>query len=231
MSPEKRQKKRKEYRQEMKQWRRDKKQAKKQNARRDAAQGRAQAFEAGTSRTQTGIGFNPELENLLSSYQAEGDRTVAYAQEGRENLQREFFDPTDPFSRQAMAERLANRSRAQQDISASSQGKLYSGANLAQKRDLETDILGDRHALLQEFSARNTDLNRSEADTLAGLAGQTAEATYGAARDRAYDIEATEAPNFWEMGRTATGGVYKKGKVGKRPKKPKFGKKKGGRRG
>jgi hypothetical protein len=205
---------RRRYKRQMRRFR----QAKRQQKNFDAAGSEEQLAASGP-----GIQFDPELEFLLSDIQKQGDRGLATRNEGLENLYNEFYDPANPFSRMALAEKSLGDSKRELDVSASSQGKLYSGQTGARMADHEFQAGQARNALHQEYLGSTGDLERGYAQQSADLGSEATRAIYDTVRRQAYDIEGTAAPTMQQMGRNAQGRMLRppKRRFLKRPRKPK----------
>jgi len=145
-------------------------------------------------RAGEGIGWDDQFELALNQIQTQGDYAQATADEQQALLGNEYFDPNDPFSRQAMASRAADLARKGRSLSAASRGRMYSGSQVGAARDQEYDLAAQQNELIKAYQNQAQGIDRGLRDTQVQLGMQAENAIYGMASQTASDIGATQIP-------------------------------------
>jgi hypothetical protein len=128
--------------------------------------------------------FDPALERYLSGLQQQGDVARVQRDEQLGTLKNEYFNPSDPFSRQALLEKSLGDSMRENLYSSASRGQLYSG-NL-EEQNMATQFAGqqDYDTMLDDYADQAGGIERDYTNRL-GTLGQDAE---GAIFDRTNQV-------------------------------------------
>jgi hypothetical protein len=138
----------------------------------------------------------PETQDSLRFYadlQRQADVARSNRGEQQQQLYNEYFDPNNPYSRQALAARTLDQARRGDFNSAASSGNLYSGAQIAVGRDREFNGGLAQHQLSQGYLRDYSENERSYTDTLNELLMRGEDRRASDATARALDIESTLA--------------------------------------
>lgn len=137
--------------------------------------------------------FDAALERFLSSQQQQADVARAQANEARGTLHNQFFNPADPFSRQALLEKSLGDSLREGLYSTASRGQLYSGA--LEESQAATRFAGqqDYDAMMDEYAERAGGIDRDLADRLGALGQSSEQAIFDRTHDYSYDVMNSDA--------------------------------------
>lgn len=138
--------------------------------------------------------FNFDVEQQISGMAGDRDAQQAQIAGQRATLQKRFFDPTDPYSRQNQLKEQLRITQAGLTNTAAQTGHLYSGvAGTQQANALQDDALRDRQ-MRDEFADTDGDLAGRSAEIDRLFNANKAGLLRDAAREFAADPMNTPAP-------------------------------------
>lgn len=164
------------------------------------------------------LAFDPVLERTLSGYQRDADVATAQAQEQREALFAQTFDPNDPFAKQALLDRNLKEAAQQNSLRFGQRsGGIYSGAMEASQGRQAFDAAQQQDSLFKAYASSMGDVERGLADTLGGLTRSSEDAIFSTTQAQAADWESA-TPEFGRRRRRRRRG--KGGKPGRTDGRP-----------
>lgn len=145
----------------------------------------------------------------------EATRVGAEANQARQQLYSDTFDPNNPFSSQALLARTHSEQKASTSLGFAGRGSLYSGAHEAQQARNVFSQQRDQDQLYRDYLARMNSVNEGQADAMSDLSMSADDAIFQAAMQQGAADAGTAVPDP----RAAAGPKPKGGN--KKPKKPK----------
>lgn len=144
----------------------------------------------------TGLTISAMDERALSSMQRQADLAAARASEDQTSTFDEYFDPRDPYSRQALAARTLQQELTRNRNSTAAAGHLYSGGLAA--TNIESNFQGglEQDQLFREYSARQQASQRGLQDELGNIGRQAEDLFSQAQANTSRDMSGTPTLRF-----------------------------------